>query len=1164
MAVSDWAAREAMSRPSSIRNMPVTWKGDILPMVLSSMGAQPETPEGNTKTSRNFLKAIYDINKESTVQIFEITKEQYSRKLEIVLRSDMVYNTSKSIHERPLGACINLYFAEDVKRAACVLKKISFVAPRVPRPKRMGAIASRPFEHKIERLFEPFSFDCEVDIPRSTYEELVEGTLELQRHAQDQMNVEPKHTYVKRMRDELTKDVSSLLNNSQNQMRMGVVNVHLNHMATNSASVDMLSTWNEVGTSGDECWLSTTLDILVQKQLEQWLVREEDQPSAIKNIIKIFDENTSTSTRNAGLEVTVSKDDRQIPLGGVVMISGAASLNIPTVQMMATYKRTVRAFELKEQDYNTDRLRVEPNIAREAFPNYSMDNSVIVKEHNRDDIAPKEAEKKVASGTSINGNVTMLLTDVPEGVLLLDNVSALYTVQQDRDLDPLSSIMSHTTQSMWNMHHGYLGARNTSGEFQKSDQLSHVYMDTSTPDLYLNPTDKARQKISACMIKDSVFNDPYIYSSYFVECFNNMYKAAMKLIPTSPTRNLFTKCKITADKVYEDAHMWHAGCRNRGDVTSVDNGDMLMNELHPYYDAMPAADGGLEAYNRLVHGNIPLYIRPAATMLTAGQTLARKIWGNQYTDLTATIKNAETMAKAISAFFTASVRADYQAATHMLYSIATNKVINNPAEQGSKPDVLNPAALIQGLCGMPFISTGSLPKGNKYEWKDTASDLIVYLDVPPLKKEAASYSEEPALTRFFYTLADDERPGAKTFSYMIRPAFHELMKEIRTSSDGFAVKMCAMFCAWIRLTPEGTDFAFNYTRWPLAANVLTFKQDSTNHMLLSRPNSVLSLADMPITQVKRNEDKITIESTAHHRIASDGINPNSVIAPNLYGSSRTQSYAMIVSTLPTHMKGNIKVPDSSFTEAFAGYRKLRNRTMDATNRNKTKMGKSIISLTGEQLAWVCPPVVPSSAFQRPTNPTGRSSVPLTTDTPLVDVSVEIHDPSKYNGSSVSTLNPYATLPGGYVFCLHADPNGKVGEVHNCTYRNSRGASRAAHFFSPPQLLAVDKSKGSSLAQKIVDLPRSRRVLGDQDKFPTFIDGDSCNSSMNMWSESTGLAQHETYASNRFIYDNMISSRHSDSTYAAREVVWYNNHYAVPGHTFYAKNKTNARRIVSSG
>ena len=1162
MAVNDWPGRQAMMRPSSTRTMPVTWRGDILPMVLSSLGAQPETLGGQPKTSLNFLKAICDINKESTVQLYEITGDRYKRNLQVVFQSDLIINTCKSIHERPLGACINLHFAEDVKWAASVLKKISFVAPRVPRPKRMGTTTSRPLEYKLERLFESSQFDCEIDIPEATYQELVEATLELQKHAQDQMNVEPKHTYVKRMRDELTKDVSRLLNNSQTQMKMGVVNVHLNHMATNSASVDMLSTLDEVGTGGEECWLSTTLDIMVQKQLEQWLVPEEGHASAIKNIIKIFDEQTSTPTQNASLHVTVSKDGRDIPLGGVAMISGATSLNVPTLQMEATYKRNVREFQLKSQDYNTNRLMVEPNIAREAFPNYTMDDSIIVKEHQGEDVPAKEAEKKVVSTMTNKGNVTMLLTEIPDGVILLDNVSSVYIVDQDRDLDPLTSILTHTTTSMWNMHHGYSGTRDTSEEFQKSDQMSHVYADTSTPDLYLNPTGKARQKIRSCIIKDAVFNDPYIYSPYFAECFNTMYRAAMKLTPTSPTRILFTKCNSTAVEVYKDAHMWHARYRSKGCFTSAGNGDMIMNELHPYFDAL-SDGGGLKAYDRLVHGNIPLYIRPASTMLVSGQTLARKIWGTTYREFTATTNTAKKLAKEIDAFFAESVSTDDRAATHMLYSFQTCKLKSVGTEDLKPPkaDLVKPITLIEGLCAMPFLVTGSIPKADKYEWKDTDSKFTVYIDVPQLDEN--SYKEEQATTRFFYTLKDDERPGATTFSYMVRPAFHELMKEIRTSSDCLAVKMCAMFCAWIRLTPEGTEFAFNYTRWPLAANVLTFKQDSTKHILFSRPNSVISLADMPTTEIKRDGGYITIESTAHHRIACDGINPNSVIAPHILGSSRTQSYAMIVSTLPTQMKDNINAPNSAFREAFAGYRKLMTRTMDDANRNKTNLGKKIISLTGEQLAWVCPPVVPCSEFQRPTNPTGRSSLPRMSNTPLVDANVEMHDPTRYNGTrDTSTLNPYATLPGGYVFCLHADPNGKVGEVSNCTYRNSRGASRAAHFFSPPQLLVMDKTMGSSMALKIANLPCSRRVLGDQERFPTFIDGASCNSSMAAWSEITGLAQHEPHASNRFIYDNMISSRQSDSTYAVRDVVWYNHHYGVPGHTFYAKNKTYASKIVS--
>ena len=1160
MAENEWAGREAMMRHSSTRNMPVTWKGDILPMVLSSLGAQPENY--GAKTTTNLLKTIYDINKDGTVQLYQITGDRYKRNLQVVFKSDLIINTCHSIHERPLGACINLHFVEDVKRTASVLKKVSYIAPRVPRPKRMGSMSTRPFKHNIERLFEPFSFDSEIDIPESIYEELVRGMMQLQKHAQDQMNLDPKHTYVKRLKEELTKDVSCLLNNSQNQMRRGVVNVHLTHMATNSASVDMLSTWDEVGTAGEECWLSNTLDILVQKQLEQFLVKDEGHASAIQNIVKVFDHHTSTPTANAGLQVTVHKDGREMDIAGVVVISGTTSLNIPTVQMQATYNRNVRAFELKNEDYNADKLMVEPNIARDAFPNYSMDDRVIVKEHKRN-VVPTSDPEETASRTSIKGNVTLLRKELPDGVLLLDNVSSVYIVDQDRDLDPLTSVLTHTTQCMWNMLHGFRHMGNTSGDFQKSDQMSHIYMDATTVDLYLNPTGKARQKISSCMLKDAVFNDPYIYSPYFADCFNNMYRAAMKLTHANPTRSLFTKCKRTAEKVYEDAHAWHAMYkRSQGCFTSAGNGDIIMSELHPYFDALPDAEG-LKAYNRLVHGNIPLYIRPPAAVLVAGQTLAENIWGHKsYKEFRADFDHAKILARELNGFFTEIVPKQDQAAVHMLYSIEHStlpKVNDSLTEEVIEMYKACPASLILGFCALPFIYNGSVPKDAQYKWKDKASGLIVRLDVPQVDK--SKYTEEPPSTRFFHALGSEDRTGAVTFSYMVRPPFHELMKEIRASADCFAVKMCAMFCAWTRLTAEGTDFAFNYTRWPLAATVLTFKQDSTKHVLISRPNSIISLADMPTTEIKREDGKITIESTAHHRMACDGINPNSVIALHTMGSSRTQRFDMTVSTPPTQMKDNIKLTDS---DAFRAYKKLCDKSLDANRRKRTKTGKNAISLAGEQLAWPCPPVVPSSVFQRPTNPTGRSSLPRMSDTSCVDASVEMHDPTRDNGTGISTLNPYATLPGGYVFCLHADPNGKVGEVNNCTYKNSRGTSRAAHFFSPPQLLATDKTRASScLAKKITNLPCSRRVLGDQDKFPTFIEADCCNSFMSNWSETTGLAQHEPHSSNSFIYDNMISNRQSDSTYASREVVWCNHHYAVPGHTFYAKNKTFANKVVSS-
>jgi hypothetical protein len=1150
MANHDTAGREAMTRPSSIKNMPMTSMGDILPMVLSSLGTHRDT--AGCETTSNFLRTLYNMNRNNTVSIYDITADRYKRNLQVVFASDMIINTCRTIHERPLGACINLFLAEDVKETASVLKKVTYVAPRVPKPKRLATRAAHPYKHTMERLFDAYSFDSDVDIPMAIYDQLVKDMKSMQMHAEDDMPVEKKYVYLKRMKQELTQDVNRLLVNSQIQMRMGVVNVHLCHMVANSASVDMLSALDDIGTEGEECCLSTALDIVVQKQLEQWLVPQENHMAAIRDTIEVFDTHTSTPTEEGGLTITVGEEDKELPLGGIVMMSGIQSLRLPTSQQQATYKRKVRSLELKNEDYNTDRLMVQPNMAQQAFPQYTMDSRVVVKEHDRHDVIAKEKEKGLATTTDIQGIVTMLPLSLPSGVVLLDNVSSVYIVDKDREMDPLVSMLTHATQSMWNMMSGHSTMENANKDFMKSDKMSHVYMDTGTPDLYLNPSGRRLQKISSCMIKDAVFNDPYIYSPLFAQCFNTMYTAAMKLPKTSPTHLLFAKCMRTASMIFKDAHAWHGQYRsNQRDFTLAGNGDMIMSELHPYFDALPTG-AGLKAYNRLVQGNIPLYIRPTASMLLAGQTLAEKIWGHMLCkEHMSDIDTAKVLAKEINAFFTGIVPTADRSVTHMLYSV--------PCTSPSS-GMVDSTILIQGLCGLPLLSPGVVTRGDNYTWEDSGSGLTVQLDVPDVNLK--NHKEgEVADTCFFHKLTGANRGGEGTFSYMVRPAFHELMKEIKSSTDCFAVKMCAMFCAWIRLTAEGTEFAFNHTHWPLAATVLTFKKDATKHVLVSRPNSIISLADVPTTEIKPLDDKITIASTAHHRVACDGINPNSVIALHAFGSARTNTFCMTVSTPPAQMK-DTKVADTT-TPVFIGYKKLVDSYHIANSRKRTNTGQQIISLSGEQLAWVCPPVVPSSAFQRPTNPTGRSSLPRTSDTSVVDASVEMHDPTRENGTGVSTLNPYATLPGGYVFCLHADPNGKVGEVSNSTYRTSRGASRAAHFFSPLQLMTVSRDKASaSLAKKMCRLPCSRRVMGDQQKFPNVIDGDSCNSSMSCWSEATGLAQHEPHASNALIYASMISNRQADSTYASREVDWFNHHYAVLGHTFYAKDKSYASRVVS--
>jgi hypothetical protein len=1163
MELPDAAGRNAMMRPSTTRDIPTTMMGDILPMVLSSVGVHPNG--AGDKTNSSLLRTIYNMNKDHTVKLCNITADRYKRNLQIIFASDMIINTCRSIHARPLGACINLFLAEDIKQAVSVLKRVTYVAPRVPTGQRMATKSGVPYEHTMERVFKSYHFRSDVDIPVAIYNKLVANIRIMERHAEDGMPIDRKQVYLKRMKQELTNDVSRLLVNSQLQMRMGAINVHLSYITSNSASVDMLSAMNDIGTDGEECCLSTALDAVVQKQLDQWLVPEEDHPIAIQDALNVFHEHTSTPTEEGGLKLTVNDGGQHLPVGGIVIISGVESLCVPASQQLATYKRKVRSLDLKEEDYNTDRLMVQPNIAHRAFPQYTVDSDVIVREHNRDDTIEKEEEKQIASVTENQEMLTRLPVALPSGAVLLDNIAPVYIVDKDKPLNPLISTLTHTTQSMWNMMTGYVYKKDITGDFMKSEKMGHVYVDSGSPDLYHNPSGNKLQKISACTIKDAVFNDPYIYSSYFAQCFNTMYKAAMKLSVTNKDRSLFNKCMSTAKTIFKDAHAWHARYRrNRRDFTSTENGDMIMSELHPYFDALP--DGQqLKACSRLVHGNIPLYIRPTASVLLAGETLARNIWGHtSYKEHTAELTTSKRLAEQINTFLTGIVPPADQGTTHMLYSVQEQPELSAPNE--SLPEVSSmykaePTSLIHGLCGLPFIfSIGVVTRGSTYKWEDLDSGLKVELDVPQVDP-VAYQGGEVGDTCFFHKLADRERGGEVTFRYMVRPAFHELMKEIRASTACFAVKMCAMFCAWIRLTAEGTEFAFNHTHWPFAATVLSFKKDDTKHVLVSRPNTVISLADVPKTEIVTCDDKITIQSTAHYRVACDGINSNSVIALHALGVGRTKTFSMTVSTPPDQIK-DIKIPATT-THAFTGYKKLVDLHHAANSRKRTHTGQQIISLSGEQIAWLCPPVVPDSAFQRPTNPTGRSSLPRTSDTPLVDASVEMHDPSKDNGTGVSTLNPYATLPGGYVFCLHADPNGKVGDVNNCTYRRSRGASRAAHFFAPPQLMTKNNCMSSpSMAKKLCNLPTSRRLMGDQKKFPVFLDGDSCNSSMSSWSEATGLAQHEPHASNALIYANMISNRQSDSTYAARDVDWHNQHYAVLGHTFYAKNKSYASHVVS--
>lgn len=1163
------AGRKAMARPSATKPMPMTSMGDIIPSVLSSLGGTHSNTTGGPPKP-TLLHTLYNINRDDTVQLYEITADRYKRNLNVVFASDMIINTCRSIHERPLGACVNLFLAEDVKETASVMKRVTYIAPRVPQPKRLATRSAVPYMHTMDRMFEGYSFDSDFIIPLIVYDRLVKTIRDMQMHAQDDMRVKKNETYLHRMRQELNCDVNQLLVNTQLQMRMGAVNVHLCHLVANAASADMLSAIDEIGTEGEECCLSTALDIVVQKQLDQWLVPTEKHTDVIENTIAVFNEHTSTPTEGGGLTITVDGDGGdELPVGAVLVMSGMVPLNVPTFRGHATYKRKVRSLELRNEDYGPDRLVVLPNIVKQAFPKYEMDSRVVVKEHDRADVPAKEEEKEIASSTYHRAPVTVVLQrSLSSGVVLLDNVSSVYVVKKDQPLNPLVSKLTHVTQCIWNMANGHAGStQNTKGDFMRSDKMSHVFHEIGTHDLYVNPSGREVKKISSRTIKDAVFNDPYIYSPFFAQCFNTMYASAKKLSTTSPTRLLFSKCMSTARDVYQDAHAWHAQSRKRHvDFTSAGNGDKIMSELHPYHDALPDGGKGLKAYNRLVHGNIPLYVRPAPSMLLAGRALAQNIWGDDYQQHKADINTAKLLAKDIDAIFAGIVPTSDRGATHMLYSLKDQSTL--PPPSGATSSVASvyaaePTSLIHGLCAMPFImpTHGLAARGQAYTWKDTDSNLTVKLDVPEL--DPAKYTVgAPSTCCIFHKLSDGERDGATTFSYMVRPAFHMLTKELRASTDCFAVKMCAMFCAWIRLTAEGTEFAFDHTHWPLAATVLSYKKDDTRHVMVSRPDSVVSLADVPTTEILPQDDMVTVSSTAHYKMACDGINSNAVIALHALGSSRTTDFRMVASTPPTHMK-DIKIADTT-TPPFRGYMQL---TTNSHSLKRTHQGEKIITLCGEQVAWVCPPVVPDAAFQRPTNPTGRSSLPRTSDTSLVDASVEMHDPTRDNGTGVSTLNPYATLPGGYVFCVHADPNGKVGEVNNCTYRGNRAASRAAHFFSPPRLMVAANQDGrvssSSLANRLSRLPCSRRVIGDQKKFPTTIDGDSCNSFMSSWSEATGLAQHEPHASNPFIYANMISNRKADSTYAARQVEWYNHQYAIPGHTFYAKHKNDASKVVST-
>ena len=1157
----DAAARDAMMRPSSVSNMPITPMGDILPMVVSALDSATEDAR-YSKTASRFLLSLRDICRDHTVKPYEITADRYKRNLQVIFASDMIINICRSIHERPLGACINLFLVEDLKETACVLRKIIYLAPRIPQPKRLGTRTGLPCQHTIERVFEPYSFNSDFSLPMSVFERLVKKMRNLEKHAEGDMSIEKKYTYLQRMKKELTTDVNNHLLNAQTQMKMGGVHMHLEHMVANCASVDMLSAMGNMGNGGVTCSLATSLDIVVRKQLDQWLVPKIAHKDAIEEVIKVFDAHTSTPTGEGGLLITLHGDRESLPIGGVMVISGSGSLNVQTSQQQATYKRKVRSFELADEDYSPDRLYVQPNKVKDAFPHYTMDSRAVVVDHDREDALPTEEDKKVATTTNLQAMVTTYLTNsLTEGTLLLENVSNVYIVEKDKELNPLVSTLTHTTQCIWNMMNRHNNREHINGDFIKSDKMSHIYMNTGTPDLHLNPSGKIIQMISSCLIKDAVFNDPYIYSPFFANCFNKMCKDAMNLPPYSSTRILFTKCLDTAKKVYMDPHGWHARYRsNKGNFYSVGNGDMIMSELHPYFDALPEG-AGLKAYNRLVHGNIPLYIRPAASMLLAGRTLAQKIWGDKIRDFRADIQNATVLAKDINTFFCEIVPPTDRSMTHMLYSLQGQGGLTAPSGASSEVGSMyagEPMSLIQGMCGLPFIFSNVTTRGPHFTWKDPTTDLSVKLDVPQL--DPTKYTEKMvASTCFFYKLKEAERGGGSTFSYMVRPAFHELMKEIRASPDCFAVKMCSMFCAWIRLTAEGTDFAFNNTQWPLAATVLTFKKDDTKHLMIARPNSIVSLTDVPTTEIQVEDDKITISPTAHHRVATDGMNSNSVIALHMLGTARNEDFHMTVSTPPTEMKG-IKIADTT-ANVFTGYRSLLEMHFTRNNRKRTNTGERVISLSGEQIAWLCPPVVPDSLFQKPTNPTGRSSLPRTYDTTFVEASVEMHDPTRDNGTGVSTLNPYATLPGGYVFCIHADPNGKVGEVNNCTYRMSQAASPAAHFFSPPHMMM--RNRGSScLAKRLSKLPCSRRVLGDENKFPSFLEGDSCNSMMSCWSEATGLAQHEPHASNEPIYLNMISNRRADSTYAARRVEWVNHNYAVLGHTFYAKNKSAATQVIS--
>lgn len=1111
---------------------------DVIPAVLATLAMSPSSIEN--KIASKFMNAIYKTRgaEEEETNIMRIAHDKYRKNIKIVFASDVVISTCDSIHQRPLGACINLYLVEDVSHAASVIAEIECVLPRVATPRVYGQATAFPRRFKIQREFKDYQFDSDIDISAETYQKLIKSLNNLRKHANDQLEIETNNILRNLQRDELTRDVNMLLNSSQTQMRMGAIHAHLVHIVENSASIDMLSTLDEIrNTPSDMMTFQTAMDVVVKKQLEQWLPTRGNEAASIKYMINTFENFTKTPTQYGGL--SIMQDGQRINIGGIIIVNDDMSLGYELEQCPVVYKRALRSIEIKEKDYKSGEYS-RTTSTQTAFPEYTLDSKVIIKEHRQPDTTNKREDGNVAI-TDIHGMATKLRYPVNSGgALLVDNISSIYNRTKDEKLNPLRATLTHTTQCTWNLMNGLIGTANPPGDFYKSEKLNHVYMDIGTPDLYLCPSDTKLQCIRADMIKNTVFNDPHIYSDHFVDCFNEMYKYTLKLGDDSPTKILFKKISETAGRVYSNAHDWHRK-NSKKDFTQPANGYIIMSELHPYFDVVSSSDRTkpLKAIDRMVHGNMPLYIRPTASMILAGEALSRNIWGASSQD-----RPHETtkIADKIHQYFVEAVPESKRACTHMLYAV-------NEKPDSDKTTAVSPVKLINKLCAFPLIKHGTFNTPEKIKYTDSTTKKEVHLQLP--ESDEPNNTEAVPNARFFYTL--DDKDGETTFKHIIRPPFHELMKEIKASPVDITVKMCAMFCAWIRLTPQGTNFAFLNSRWPLAATVLTFKEDETAHAIVSRQNSIISLSDAPLTAINTEASgKVTIESTAKYKMSCDGTNPNSVIALHAFNLRRNNEFRMVVATTPSNMK-NVKIDDKA--DEFDDYKLLVQLTERGLKRTR-ETNNRIAPMRGKQLAWVCPPVVPSTSFQTPTNPTGRSSLPSAPD---VDGSVDIHDPTKDNGTGVSTLNPYATLPGGYVFCLHANPRDTIGEITVRTYKSNDTV--VGHFFAPVPMLMQNKVH-PALGHKIFALRCNYRLF-DNDSDPlTKTESGGCNSLTSRWSEMTGLAQHEVYASDELMYNNVISQRQADSTYASRRVEWRNHSYAVLGQTFYDKHKAQSNFMLS--